>query len=198
MNAADISRLFEEGTGQKVDIKSSPSMAAWPGIHAFLLTADPEQTISAEDFMNSSAVSVATEFVAAGKGFNHDDKSGNEHQRCWKVSLKAGGVVYFLFHDMPILRDSISKIADPGPVSHFTGTAYFVPVEQALFLKPFDVYLRNMVALSGLSSFDDMLVAMSDQAKALLEKLPESQRHFFIDKFQKSLANGLPAIPAAE
>jgi hypothetical protein len=43
-----------------------------------------------------------------------------------------------------------------------------------------------------------MLVAMSDQAKALLEKLPGSQRHFFIDKFQKSLANGLPAIPAAE
>ncbi|RZI56948.1 MAG: hypothetical protein EOP14_05420, partial [Pseudomonas sp.] len=70
MNAADISRLFEESTGRKADIKSSPPMVAWPGIHGFLLTADPEQTISAEDFMNSSLVSVATEFVAAGKGYN--------------------------------------------------------------------------------------------------------------------------------
>ena len=198
MNAADISRLFEEATGQKADIKSSPPMAAWPGIHGFLLTADPEQSISAEDFMNSSLVSVATEFVAAAKGFNHDDKCGSEHHRCWKVSLKAGGVVYFVFHDMPILRDSISKIADPGPVSHFFGVAYFVPVEQALFLKPFDMYLRNMLVLSGLSSFNDMIEAMSNQAKALLEKLPESQRHFFIDKFQKSLANGLPALPATD
>jgi len=198
MNAADISRLFEEGTGQKADIKSCPSMAAWPGIHGFLLTADPEQTISAEDFMNSSSVSVATEFVAAAMGFDHNEKSGNEHHRCWKVSLKAGGVVYFLFHDKPILHDAISKIADPGPVSHFFGTAYFVPVEQALFLKPFDVYLRNMLALSGLSSFNDMIEAMSNQAKASLEKLPESQRHFFIDKFQKSLANGLPGLPATD
>lgn len=198
MNAADISRLFEESTGQKVDIKRSPSMAAWPEIQVFMLTADPEQTISAEDFMNSSLVSVATEFVAAAKGFNHDDKCGNEHHRCWKVSLKAGGVVYFVFHDMPILRDSISKIADPGPVSHFFGLACFVPVEQALFLKPFDMYLRNMLVLSGLSSFNDMIQAMSNQAKALLEKLPESQRHFFIDKFQKSLANGLHALPTTD
>jgi hypothetical protein len=198
MNAADISRLFEEGTGQKAEIKNSASMAAWPGIHSFLLTADPEQTISAEDFMNSSAVSLALEFVSAAKGFDHDEKTGNEHHRCWKVSLKAGGVVYFLFHDMPILRDSISKIADPGPVSHFVGVAYFVPVEQALFLKPFDVYLRNILVLSGLSSFNDMLETMSSQAKALLEKLPESQRHFFIDKFQKALTNGLPALPATD
>lgn len=198
MNAADISRLFEESTGQKAEIKSSSPMAAWPEIHGFLLTADPEQTVSAEDFMNSSSVSVATEFVSAAKGFDHNEKTGNEHHRCWKVSMKAGGVVYFLFHDMPILRDAISKIADPGPVSHFVGVAYFVPVEQALFLKPFDAYLRNIVVLSGLSSFNDMIEAMSSQAKACLEKLPESQRHFFIDKFLKSLANGLPALPATD
>jgi len=197
-NAADISRLFEESTGQKADIKSSPPMAAWPEIQGFLLTADPEQTLSAEDFMNSSSVSLASEFVAAAKGFDHNEKTGNEHHRCWKVSLKAGGVVYFLFHDMPSLRDSISEIADPGPVSHFFGVAYFVPVEQALFLKPFDAYLRNMLVLSGLSSFNDMIEAMSSQAKALLDKLPESQRHFFIDKFQKSLANGLPTLPASD
>jgi hypothetical protein len=60
------------------------------------------------------------------------------------------------------------------------------------------MYLRNMLVLSGLSSFNDMIEAMSNQAKALLEKLLESQRHFFIDKFQKSLANGLPALPATD
>ncbi|WP_133153458.1 hypothetical protein, partial [Escherichia coli] len=81
MNAADISRLFEESTGQKAEIKSSSPMAAWPEIHGFLLTADPEQTVSAEDFMNSSSVSVATEFVSAAKGFDHNEKTGNEHHR---------------------------------------------------------------------------------------------------------------------
>ena len=99
---------------------------------------------------------------------------------------------------MPILRDPISRIADPDPVSHFVGEAYFVPVEQALFLKVFDVYLRNMLVLPGLSSFNNMLKTMSSQAKALLEKLAGSQRHFFIDKFQKALANGLPALPATD
>jgi hypothetical protein len=194
MNAADISTLFEEGTGEKAAIKSSGALAAWPGIDAFLMSADPEQTVNAEDFMKSSAVSVATEFVAAGKGFDHDEKRGNEHHRCWKVSMKTGGVVYFLFHDMPILRDAISKIADPGPVSHFIGTAYFVPLEHAFFLKAFDAYLRNMVAFSALISFNDMLVAMSDQAKALLEKLPESQRDYFVAKFKQSLSDGMPAL----
>lgn len=194
MNAADIERLFEEGTGQKATVTTTAALAAWPGIYAFWMTADPEQTVHAEDFMKSSAVSVATEFAVAGLGFNHNDNRSDEHHRCWKVSMKAGGVVYFLFFDTPISRDPMSQIADPGPVSHFAGTAYFVPVEQAMFLKPFDVYLRNMLVLSGLSSFNDMLVAMSDQAKALLEKLPESQRDYFVAKFKQSLSDGMPAL----
>ncbi|MBV0881624.1 hypothetical protein KTQ42_20290 [Noviherbaspirillum sp. L7-7A] len=200
MNAADISTLFEEGTTEKATIQPSAALAAWPGISTFLMSADPKQSISAKDFMKSSAVSVATEFAAVGLGFNDDDKSANAYHHCWTVSMKAGGVVYFLFHDHPILRDAVSKIADPGPVSHFIGTAYFVPLEHAFFLKAFDVYLRNMLVLPGLSSFNEMLVNMSCMAKALLEKLPETQRDYFVDKFRASLTNGLPAtepLPAA-
>lgn len=185
MKAAEILALFDSVTGQTSTAEDTKPFKAWPGFGVFWLKADLTQQVQAEDFMNNQAVSVASEVVAAGHGCMDGSGSAVAVQRLWKVSLKSGALLYFVFHETPALvgKETVYRIG---------GQVCFVPSTDVVFAKAFETYLRNMVVHSGFEGCDTVLQAVSAQLKGLLEKIPADQQAHFIAKFQKAFAEVLP------